>query len=155
MQTQQQKISAKELAGQWMPRCVLSAALLLPAILVTAIGAPLSQMLRLEMAAQDEHAQYQVVLAGLDVDSARSQVAESQSSETEENNNRTPRVLKPVSDIWESASRVELSVADIPLTFESLVASGADIVYHPEFVQQLYRSHSPPIPLARGPPASV
>jgi hypothetical protein len=155
MQKQQLKKSAKELARQWMPRRVLFAALLLPAIAVTAIGAPLSQTLRLAVLAQDEHAQYQVVLAGnINEASVKSNKAQS-TDKTNEKKDHGPRVLKPVSDIWESASRVELSVADVPLAIEFIGESAADVVYHPEFGRKLYRNHSPPVPLARGPPASV
>src|SRR4051812_16157023 len=100
MLTQQAKQSARELARRYMPRRVLFAASLLPAILLTAVGAPFSQMLRLAVVSpQNEHAQYHVVFAGgLEEVSTRGKHPKADASKSDKDQkNESPRILKPVS----------------------------------------------------------
>ena len=141
----------------WMLPSVLSAVL----ILLAAVGAPLSQVLRVaevapSAATQSEERtapQYTLVFASALETPAPSQakIAEKKDAPAKQKHNDV-RLLKILDEQWESTARVQID-ADIPLA-PALIFTGDEtpVVVSVNTPQLVYHEFSPPNPPARGPP---
>jgi len=141
----------------WMLPSVLSAML----ILLAAVGAPLSQVLRVAevappSATQSElqsTPQYTLVFASALEAPAPSQakIAEKKDAPAKQKHNDV-RLLKILDEQWEATARVQID-SDVPPAPALIFMEGETPVVVPVSTPQLvYHEFSPPNPPARGPP---
>jgi hypothetical protein len=131
-------------------------ALLCLALALSACGAPLAQFLRVVEVRNTKQgpASYTLVLSGDQIVTAsKSDDAKSDPKKSAEDKN-APRLLKPLTDHWESAASIEIAT-DVPPPAQPLAFFRAIVEAAPQSTHILISSDPPDTHRSRGPPQNV
>ena len=127
-------------------------------ICVLAAGGPLSQWLRLAEvpapANSDAAARYELVLtAAWERHTPPADRQAPQSDQKKKDDSKTPRLLRPLTDLWDTATAVHFT-AGVPIV-PPVCAVAALPCARLEGARSWYSSHAPPAHRPRGPPVQA